>query len=209
MINPAQPENQAYHVTIPFDYLPAIGALIAHWGAFEKQFCGFIEILARHPDAALLRGMPPTFAQKAKRLRELARIAFTGTPTLAEKISDFSLSTKTIADKRNVIVHGFWWDMGLFDPDRGVEIATEPDGSGDFYSVKLDQIEALAKKVIGLKREGILLHFPPPLGGGEILTPSEWAALQAFHAQYPPFPRAVFRRPGRRGTPEAPEPLEA
>jgi hypothetical protein len=144
-------------------------------------------------------------------MRQLARVALAKSPTLVEKICDFSTRAGDAYTKRNVIVHGFWFDMTLNAPERGVMIMTRADGKGDFYSVTTKEIEALAEKIGGLKLEGIMLMFPPTGNNQPFLTPDELSVLQEYHADFPgPAQESLIPRdPARKGTPQRPEPFRA
>jgi hypothetical protein len=212
MFHPDDPINKAYWIPVPRQYLLAAGAVTAQWGYFEMQFCGFIKILGRHPNSSdLSRKIPRGFGDKAKLLKRLAKISLIDTPSLVQKICDFTTRANQTCLKRNVIVHGFWFDMSVFDAEKGIEISTEPDGSGDFYSVTLEQLEALSIKISNLKLEGIHLLFNPPHDASSYLTPAELLALREYHNSFPssPLEPLPFRDPIRKGTPQRPEPFLA
>ena len=203
--------GRAYCLPLPVSYMTACGAVSAQWGLFEMQFVGFIRILSRSPDAAEVGSkIPGSFNDKAKLLRRLARLTFHHCPTLADKICDFSTRANQTCKKRNALLHGFWFDMSHFQPEKGVMLVTEADSSGDIYSVTLEQIEALSVKIADLKMEGISLTFD--LGSpSERLTPDERSALQEYHKNFPAPHQAspIPRDPNRKGSPTHPEPFQA
>jgi hypothetical protein len=201
-----------YWVPVPLEYLTAVGAAVAQWGYFEMQFDGLLVILKRNPQAAAAAAKVKTasFQGRAEALRKIAAVAFAASPALVKKVRDFSIRAYETCKKRNILVHGFWFDMMSFDAARGVEIMTAPDGTGDFYTVPLPEIELLAQKIVDLKKEGVRLIFPPSMGGKD-MPPDELAALQKHHADFPPPPGPVpiQRKAGAKGTPRQPAPFRA
>ena len=204
-------KSRAYHISVPAEYLTACGAAIAQWGYFEAQFNGCIETVSRLPEAIQRRGdtLPKSMFDRAKLLRRLARISFPLCPSLVAKICDFSIRSHQTANQRNVLAHGLWFDGTPFHPNMGVTINTEPDGTGDIYSVVLDQIEALAEKIVALRTEAMILFWEP----GEILHPplsaAEADALRQYHSATHPRPpgTSTARAPNRKGTTQGPEPF--
>ena len=110
-----------------------------------------------------------------------------------------------------VLIHGFWFDMTPFDSAQGVTISTTADGTGDFYSVALPEIERLAERIGALNDEGPSLLFPPALVSTSPLAPDERAVLQQFHTDFPApsGPVHVSRKAGSKGTVQRPEPFRA
>jgi hypothetical protein len=146
------------------------------------QFSGFIKILSRAPNTAELASkIPRAFGEKAKLLRKLALASFPTAPTLAEKIGEFAARSQEACLKRNAVIHGFWFDTTPFDSGQGVTLMTEPDGTGDFYSIALDQLEALAEKIGALRSEGVQLLFAPTADNHASPTPDELSALREYH----------------------------
>ena len=191
--------------------MTATGAVAAQWGWFEMQFVGYIRILSRPPHLAeLVSKIPGSFDAKAKLLRKVARLTFARCPSLADKICDFSTRANQTCKKRNAIIHGFWWDQSHFQPGKGVILMTEADGTGDFYSVALEQIEALAMKIADLSTEGAYLTWDPGMHS-KWLTPDERSALQDYHKSFPaPQPEApILLDPNRKGSPTQPKPFQA
>lgn len=176
------------------------------------QFMGFIRYLARGPDLWQMgRGDPGSFDRKAKLLRQIARLAFPNCESLDNKICDFSSRSNMTCKQRNIFVHGAWFDMTPFEPEKGVTIMTKPDGTGDFYSVSLPEIERLAGKIEGLKVEGLRLMFAAIHGPSEHLTDAELSALREHHdkAPDPNQESPPVRDPNRKGSPQQPEPFLA
>jgi hypothetical protein len=209
---PSRPDAKAYwNIGAPPEYLTAVGAVIAHWGYFEAQFDACIGIISRPPAVRHLvaKGLPTSFKRRAKIMRDMARITFSTAPGLAAKILDFSHRSHLTSQKRNVLVHGLWFDHGSFDPDLGVTIDTKHDGTGDYYSVRLCQIEALAEKIAALRLEAILTFFPPVPGReNPHLKADELDALRQYHEDFPPIPPAPHD-PSRKGTAPQPTPFQA
>ena len=198
----------------PVKYLTATGAVAVRWGMFEIIFTGFIKILSRSPELVELGSkIPGSFNDKAKLVRKLAGVAFAHCPPLVARISDYTTRANQTCKKRNALVHGYWFDFTFFKPERGVTLSTKADGSGDFYSVKLSEIEALSVKILDLQFEGIWAIWPPIYEGlkASPLTPDELSALQAYHKSFPaPAEEApIHRDPTRRGSPRQPEPFQA
>lgn len=202
--------GRAYWMPVPLTFLRAAGAVTAQWGYFEMQFAGFISFLSRKPEL-VGKPIPRSFDGKAKLLRQLARAVFPHCPTLVEKICEYSTRANDTGKKRNVVVHGFWFDMTHFEPQTGVTIMTEPDGTGDFYSVTLLELEKLSEKIVDLKIEGIQLMFAPTSETSERLTPDELSALRDYQTGFPGDPPAspIHRDPNRKGSAAQPEPFEA
>jgi len=202
-----------WNLGAPLSYLTATGAVAVRWGIFEMAFVGFIKILSRKPELAELGSKPPgNFDGKAKLFRKLARLAFSDHPKIAEKLCDYSTRANQTCKKRNAIIHGFWFDHQHFNSKLGVTLSTEADGSGDFYSVELSQLETLSTKIAGLHLEGILMLFPHPSDQpNEFLTPDELSALQEYHKNFPAPHQEVPtpRDPNRKGLPMQPEPFQA
>jgi len=141
---------------------------------------------------------------------ELARVAFPEHPSLVDKICDYSERAYGISKKRNVLVHGYWFDMTPFDAQKGVQIWTKPDGTGDFYQVELSQIEALGEKIQYLGIEGWSFFGNP--ASNQCLTPAELSTLQEFHARFPPPSHPmppIPQDPKRTGTGQKPAPFLA
>jgi hypothetical protein len=206
------PSNKAYWVPVPMDHLAAIGAVVAQWGQFEMQFSGFIKFLSRDPKTAELASkIPRAFGEKAKLLKKLALVVFPDTPILTEKIGKFAERSQELCLKRNAIIHGFWFDMTPFDGREGVTLMTEPDGTGDFYSIALDQLEALAQKIGELRSEGIFLLFRPLADAFPFPTSPELSALQEYNRRFPGdgSETSILRDPKRKGTPQRGDPFRA
>lgn len=200
----------AYWMPLPLSYMTATGTIAAQWGYFEMQFSGFIQILARPPELAPLAAkISRNFSDKAELLRKLARRAFPSCPTLTEKLCDFSIRANEAGKKRNAIIHGFWFDMTPFEPAQSVTLTTEPDGTGDFYTVTLEALETLARKISDLKMEGIELTFMPFHAPPARLTQDEYNTLLEYHKNFPAPAQVVpiLRHPSRKGSPKQPEPF--
>jgi hypothetical protein len=213
MFNPADPNNKAYWLPVPLDFLTATGAVVAQWGYFEANLNGFLQALSRHPDAAKLidKKPPQRLKEKTRLLRQLARICFRDSQSLVEKVCCFSFRAKDLGDKRNAIAHGLWFDRAPFEPGTGVTLSTEADGTGDFYSVDQTQLEELAKKIAEIKLEGMLLMLPYPGKHFPYLERHELFALLEYHKNFPPTSPAspIPRDPNRKGSPQQPEPFRA
>ena len=203
-----------WNLGAPLTYLRATGAVAVRWGLFEMQFTGFIKILSRPPELIDLGSkIPGSFNDKAKLFRKLARANFQDIPSLSEKLCDYSTRANAACKKRNAIVHGFWFDHTHFNPELGITLSTSADGSGDFYSVTLAEMEALALKIEALQIEGMLtlFDFPESAKPHEQLMPDELSTLREYHKKFPaPLQEApTLRDPNRKGSPMRPEPFRA
>jgi hypothetical protein len=165
------------------EYLTALGAVTALWGQFEMQFDSCIGIISRTPEATeLSQHLPNSFKQRAKLMRKVARITFRQTPSLAQKLCDFSRRAQAVCLKRNELVHSIWFDHPFEDV---VWLMTTADASGPAYSVPYDQVLSLCEKIQKLKIEGPRLTFPLVFLAEGLLTKEEQAALAEYHRLYP------------------------
>jgi hypothetical protein len=162
-------KGQAYWLQVPLDHLTAVGAITAHWGMYEMAFDSTFQILGTRPDTtSLIEKIPSSFKGRTELLRELARICFQDSPSMVEKICDYTVRALALCRKRNLFAHGWWFDFSPFaeSASMGVTIMSKTDGTGDFYSVTLEQLETLAVKIHALNAEhATLLLITTDTGG--------------------------------------------
>ncbi|WP_375454909.1 hypothetical protein [uncultured Methylobacterium sp.] len=210
MFDPANPREKAFWLPLPHEFVAAIGAVAAQWSYFDMQFDGVTTFLSRSPECEKIANPRPySFSKRAKLFRNLARLNFENCAPLVEKLSSLSIRAHDLCQKRNVVVHGFWFDSRW--ADGYITLTSKADGTGDIYSVDLPDVLHLARNIADLRTELVAFIFADCHGESQFATPTEQSVLQEYRRRYPDPPQVlpIPRDPRRVGTPQRPEPFRA
>lgn len=212
--NPPGNRSQAYWNLggVPSEFLAAIGAVSVRWGQYEMFFDAGIGILSRSPETAELvaKKRRSSFKQRTELFRKLAAICFPDSPSFCEKLGEHSKHAYEVCQKRNLLIHGFWYNSPNIDPSLGITLTSESDGTGDFYAITLKEIEALSIKISNLRSAHFeLLYSTPEVPPA--LTQTEVSVREDYYRRYPaPKPDGPPKRePHRVGSPLEPVPFQA
>jgi hypothetical protein len=182
--------------SIPTQLYQPIGQLVAVWARLEEEIDNLLDGLHGCPSVAALGDIPPSFARRAKRLKEAAGLCFRASPDLAARLASIEKRAFALGQQRNLIVHGrIWFGRPLLAFNSKREIALTAETLGRLTN----EIATLAAEVGSLNRPPEFEQIRP---GSDGLTPPERAALRNFRKTNPnrpehphrPMPPSIARR---------------